>query len=162
MGLNYHFAFNAPSSTTRESLEQFLKAVEPLALKLGFIPCVVMAVPFDTRERQQFARRLTTGVEVQNEAFVGADIPEAICQNKALGSLRLLPVEGAFLAVTDEQGNETVFAFFRYPEKIQGVPTGLSGWRSRNWVTSPDPRYRQIIQKFADAGFLAGEIDEYK
>lgn len=161
MGLDYHFSFKAPASTARESLEQFLKSVEPLALKLGFRPCIVMAVPFDTPERQQFARRLTAGEEVQNEAFVGVDIPEAFDQNKAAGSVRLLPIEGAFLAVTDERGNETVFAFFKYPQKIVGVDTGLSGWRSRNWVTSPDPRYREIARKFADAGYLDEEIDEY-
>jgi hypothetical protein len=161
MGLDYHYSFRAPASVASDPLEQFLKTVEKLASSLGFSPTVVMAVPFDTPERQEFARRLTTGEEVQNNAFKALDVG-AVAGTPRTGQGHILPEEGTFLVVTDECGNEVVFGFFRYPSRIQGVETGLFGWRSRGWVTSPDPRYRTIVKAFADAGYLDEERDEYE
>ena len=161
MGLDYHYSFKAPATITRETLERFLRTVQNLAESLGFSPCVVKAVPFDTEERQSFARRLTTGEEFQSDVFKGIDVVEAYQSDPDTGRVRLLPEEGAFLVVTDERGNEIVFGFFRYPDEIRGEETGFCGWMFRDWVTSPDPRYRRIVRAFADAGFLDEERDEY-
>lgn len=61
MGLSYHFTFTAPATKTAAELESFLKTVEPGARAMGFEPVLVLNAMFDTKERREFARRLTTG-----------------------------------------------------------------------------------------------------
>jgi len=76
------------------------------------------------------------------------------------GSCRLIPEHGVVLVVTDEGGCETCFGFFRFPGKIVDihgkslVNTGLNGaWAYRDFVNSPDPRYREIVRMFAESGY---------
>ena len=72
------------------------------------------------------------------------------------------------MVVTDEQKSETIFGFFRYPETVQDIEgrvvaeTHLADrWQFSDFVDSPDPRFRQIVRLFADAGFLDNEKDEF-
>ena len=58
MSLSFYYEFTAPAETTAEELEEFLQGVEQLAVSLGFQPTTVLNVPFDTKERRDFARRL--------------------------------------------------------------------------------------------------------
>ncbi len=46
----------------------------------------------------------------------------------------------------------------------RGVVTTHQGdrWTFQNFVNSPDPRFRQIVKRFADAGYLDAERDEFK
>ena len=74
----------------------------------------------------------------------------------------------ASCVVTDERGCESCFGLFKFPERIVGIngnilaATGLDGrWWFRDFVDSPDPRYRQIVQCFADAGYTAFVKDEF-
>ena len=44
----------------------------------------------------------------------------------------------------------------------RGTETGLKNrWTSRDFVNSPDPRFRKIVRRFADAGFPESERDEF-
>jgi hypothetical protein len=41
--------------------------------------------------------------------------------------------------------------------------TGLKGgWWFRDCVKSPDSRYREIVSRFREVGFLAEELDEFQ
>jgi hypothetical protein len=75
MGLSYYYEFSAPSLTTAEELEAFLKEVEQLAKSLGFSPTTVLNVPFDTNERREFARRLGGSYTIQHERLKGVVLP---------------------------------------------------------------------------------------
>jgi hypothetical protein len=132
----------------------------------------VLNVPFDTPERRDFARRLGVGIYVESDKLKGAALPsrqDAYHHNQASGSCRLVPRKGVVLVVTDERGNEICFGFLKYPAIIydtNGKPIVETGtgdaWTFRNFVSSPDTRYRKIVKKFADAGYLADEKDEYR
>jgi hypothetical protein len=62
LGLNYHFMITAPAKATANELTAFLKGVELEAKSVGFEPTLVLDATFDTTERKQFSRRLTTGL----------------------------------------------------------------------------------------------------
>ena len=71
--------------------------------------------------------------------------------------------------VSDAQKRETVFGFFQFPATLQDlngkdVITTHQGerWAFQNFVNSPDPRFRKIVKRFADAGYLDKERDEFK
>jgi len=34
-------------------------------------------------------------------------------------------------------------------------------WYFRDFVDSPDPRFRKIVKRFADAGYVEAENDEF-
>ena len=117
MSLSYYFNFTAPASDTADELESFLKKVERQAMKLGFAPTTVLNVPFDSRERREFARRLGGGITVTDERLKGVIMPseaDAYRHNPVEGSCRLVPQHGVVLVVTDEQGCETCFGFFKF------------------------------------------------
>jgi hypothetical protein len=38
---------------------------------------------------------------------------------------------------------------------------GEGAWTSGACAKSADPRYRSIVRRFADAGYLASELDEF-
>lgn len=78
-----------------------------------------------------------------------------------------MPRQAVALVVTDEGRRKCCFGFFRYPDEILDIhgktiaSTGLSGsWLQREFIDSPDPRYREIIRMFANAGFLSSVKDE--
>jgi hypothetical protein len=61
MGLTCHFEFRAPATKTAAEVETFLRGEEKGAQAMGFKPTMALDAVFDTVERWQFARRLTTG-----------------------------------------------------------------------------------------------------
>ena len=79
----------------------------------------------------------------------------------------MIPEHGVILVVTDEAGCETCFGFFRFPADIVDihgkslVSTGLYAWAFRDFVNSPDPRYREIIRRFEAAGYVERVNDEF-
>jgi len=171
MGLTYHFAFQASPKTTVRVLTAFLREVETEAKKMGFGPTMVLSAPFDTIERRQFARRLTTGLLVEDRRLIGANLPDdnrVWHHDAVLGACRVPPSRGVVLVVTDERGCEVVFGFFRYAKLVTDskgnvvAETGIGmNWRFRNFVDSPDRRYRDIVQLFRKRGFVEYEKDEY-
>jgi len=171
MALSYHFTLSAPASTSPTELGDFLRKVETSAKIMRFRPTMVLSADFDSAERMEFARRLTTGLFIEDSRLSGivSPAPDQLWSHDPVsGSCRVMPKQAAVLIVTDEQGCECFFGFFRYPEEIVNVhgkiiaKTGLAErWIQRDFVDSPDPRYRRIIRLFADSGFLESEKDEY-
>jgi hypothetical protein len=171
MALTYHFSFRAPESKRPEDLVSFLREVEQEARKMGFEPTVVLNAVFDTMERKQFSRRLTTGLPVEDARLKGADLPDdnrVWHLDTATGACRVPPSSGVVLVVTDEGGRETIFGFLRFPEALRDTngkivaETGLGeGWYFRDHVKSGDPRFRKLVRKFAEAGYVEEELDEF-
>ena len=172
MGLSYYFTLAAPATAGAEDLTEFLKGVEQEAQRMGFEPTLVLNATFDTPERRRFVRRLTTGFPIEDERLKGVALPADAAvweHNPHDGSCHLLPCKGVVLVVTDEKGCETLFGFFQYAESVQDVhgrtlaETGLAGrWHLNQFVDSPDPRFREIVRLFAEAGFLESEKDEFR
>ena len=171
MSLSYHFAFTAPKTVSAAELEQFLKKVEQDAKAMGFNPTLVLNASFKTPEQREFVRRLTTGLWVEDERLKGVtlrDERQLWSYDREHGSCRVIPEHGVVLVVTDEQGCETIFGFMRYPDQLADVngkvlveiPT-KGRWFYRNFVDSPDVRFRKIVRKFAEAGFVEQERDEF-
>ena len=80
----------------------------------------------------------------------------------------MFPEHGVVFVVTDEQGCESCFGFFQFPEHIIDInaailaDTGLDGWRwFRDFVDSPDQRYREIVVKFQERGLVRVVKDEF-
>lgn len=171
MGLSYHYTISAPGEKTASTLKCFLGTVESAAKSIGFAPTMVLDAQFDSDERRNFARRLTRGLIVEDEKLKGVVLlpKEAIWDhNPLIGYCRVVPEQGVALIVTDEKGCESVFGFFKYPNTILDihrrpiVSTGSAGrWVFSDFIDSPDPRYRQIMKMFADAGYVQSEKDEF-
>jgi hypothetical protein len=171
MSLSYHYTFSAPAAATAEQLTEFLKQVETEAQRLGFRPTLVLNATFDSPERRRFARRLTIGFPLEDARLKGAAIPadEAVWEHDPnAGTCHFLPSSGVLLVVTDQEGCETTFGFFRYAEAVKDIhgkvlaETELSGrWHFSQFVDSPDRRFREVVHLFARAGFLESEIDEF-
>ncbi|MCC6355223.1 MAG: hypothetical protein IT577_15130 [Verrucomicrobiae bacterium] len=171
MGLSYHIAFSAPGDASADRLLAFLRSVEADARRMGFHPTLVLDAAFDTPARRQFARRVVRGVHVEDARLRGA-APPAPGQvwdfSPRLGHCRLAPEGAVLLVVTDRRGRETVFGFARYPAVLRDsagrdlieTPVG-DRWFFRDSVDSPDPRYRRIVRRFAEAGYLEAERDEF-
>ena len=171
MSLTYYFGFGAPAGVQAAELQEFLKAVEKAAQVMGFDPTLVLNAEFDTAERRSFARRLTTGFPLEDDRLRGVSLPkeEAVWEHDPHGgSCHLLPKRGVLLVLTGENGCESTFGFFQYPEKVNDIhgrclaETGLGGrWYFRDFVDSPDPRFRKIVQMFRNSGYLEKETDEF-
>jgi hypothetical protein len=171
MGLSYYFTFTAPATTSPEELTSFLKDVESDAARLGFRPTLVLEAAFDTPDRRAFARRLTTGLPLEDQRLKGVALPAdtSVWEHDPIeGTCHLLPSRGVVLVLTDEHKCETVFGFFRYPAVVKDThgrtiaETHLAGrWYFKDFVDSPDPRFRKIVQRFGTAGFLESATDEY-
>ncbi len=171
MSLSFYYEFTAPGAVAAGRLEDFLRGVEKTARAAGFEPTTVLNVPFDTPERREFARRLGSCLTVQDERLKGVALPvrELIRDHDpTLGECRVYPEHGVVLVVTDEHGCESGFGFFRFPAHVRDLngnalaDTGLAGaWWFRDFVDSPDPRYRAIVRQFEAGGFLKHEKDEF-
>ena len=171
MSLSYYYEFTAPATATAGELETFLRKMEQNARALGFEPVTVINVAFDTRERQQFSIRLGGSLTVRDELLKGVALPERDLirdHDPVSGECRVFPTNGVVLVVTDERGCESSFGFFRFPQHVRDIhgnvlaDTGLAGaWWFRGFVDSHDPRFRQIVRRFATAGFLKREKDEF-
>jgi hypothetical protein len=122
-------------------------------------------------ERQEFARRLTTGLKLESEKLKGVVMladDQVWSHDPENGFCRVIPIQGVLLILSDEHKCESPFGFLRYPEKLKDfngrevVRTGIGKrWIFRDFVNSPDPRYRQIVKLFIDVGYCDGERDEY-
>lgn len=170
MSLTYHFSFSASAATSADELAAFLETVEGDARLMGFHPTIVVNGPFDSAERRDFSRRVARGLVVEDARLLGQQFAKETCWSVGLeaGYCRLAPEYGVLLVVTDSAGRETAFGFFRYPRVIRDsngreiMPVrGDGAWTSGSFVCSPDQRYRAIVRRFAAAGFLASEIDEF-
>jgi len=171
MGLTYHYAFSAPGTTPAATLEDFLHDVETEAKVLGFDPVLVLDAAFDTPERQKFARQLTTGTPLKSEKLKGVVLlrdGQVWHHDTVTGSCRVIPKRGVVLVVTDAQKRETVFGFFQFPAALKDLNgndafTTHQGdrWTFQSFVNSADPRFRQIVKRFAAAGYLDAERDEF-
>jgi len=171
MGLSYHYKFSAPKSVTAAELERFVKKVQTAAEKMGFKPTTVINAAFTTAEEKQFARRLTTGLHVEDERLKGVtllDESKVWSHDRSNGSCRVIPEKGVLLVVKDECGCDTMFGFLFYPDSL----TDMNGkelaalpsngrWIFGDFVDSPDPRYRKIVKYFKDAGYVEDKMDEY-
>jgi hypothetical protein len=114
---------------------------------------------------------LGSGISIVDERLKGLAMPsesDAWRHNPEDGSCRLVPHHGVVLVVTDEKGCETCFGFFRYPSAVTDIhgktiaDTSLADrWVFRNFVDTPDPRYRAIVKEFAEAGYVESIKDEY-
>ncbi len=171
MGLSYYYEFTAPATVTAGELEQFLKALEFKAKTLGFSPTSVLNVSFNTPERRAFARRLGGGYYVEDERLRGnVRLREGQVDhhNTQAGAVRLVPVRAVVLAVTDAAGCETCFGFMQFPDQlvdqsgaqIMPLPTG-DRWMFKDYIDTPDPRYRAMVREFEQAGYLASSRDEF-
>jgi len=171
MSLSFYYEFTAPASTTAEELDTFLRDAEQLAKSLGFAPTMVLDVPFDTPERRDFSRRLGGSFTVQDERLKGVAVPapgQLRDHDQIAGEGRLIPEHGAVLVLTDGRGCESCFGFFKFPEHVVDIhgavlaDTGLAGrWWFRDFVDSPDPRYREIVSRFEAAGYAKRGTDEF-
>ena len=171
MSLSYYYEFTAPATTPASELEAFLRDVEGEAKALGFNPTTVLNVPFDTTERREFANRLGGNFTLQDERLKGVAMPatgQLRNHDPESGECRLFPERAVVLVTTDERGCEACFGFFKFPKYITDIhgailaATGLQGrWWFRDFVDSPDPRYRTIIKRFEERGFAQSMRDEY-
>lgn len=103
-------------------------------------PTVVLNLPFDTAERREFSRRLTTGLPIEDARLKGASLTadSGVWHFSSLvWTCRLLPAYGVFLVVTDEQRREVVFGFFQYATKIKDIRTGRGRDGSRWCLVLP-------------------------
>jgi len=171
MGLSFFYEFTAPAEMPASELEAFLHDVQRQAQSLGFGPTIVVNVPFNTPERREFANRLGANFTLQNERLKGVAIlapGQLRNDDSASGECRLFPRHGVVLVVTDEKGCEACFGFFQFPEHITDIhgevlaDTGLEGrWWFRDFVDSPDPRYRALAAIFQKGGFVQAVNDEF-
>lgn len=170
MALSYYFSITAAANTPASTLQQFLKRAEVSARTMGFNPTLVLNASFDTTERRTFARRLTSGYPLQDLRLAGVAPAEGQIWNHdpVVGSCRVIPEQAVVLILTDHSGTEVNLGFFRFPRDIHDAlgkritTTGLHGqWIQRDFIDTPDPRYRKLIRMFADSGFLESEKDEY-
>lgn len=172
MSLSYYYEFTAPAQTEAQNLEAFLREVEKEAKSLGFKPTTVLNVPFDTTERRDFSYRIGGKMTLQDERLKGIALPapgQLRNHDPISGECRLLAAHGVLLVLTDEQGCEVCFGFFQFPEHVLDIhgatlaASGLGGcWWFSGFVDSPDARYRKIVERFRDGGYLKSERDEYE
>jgi hypothetical protein len=168
MGLTFRYEFRAPAAASPSQLAGFLHRVEIEAQTLGFRPTAVVNVPFDTDERVEFARRLASGYWVE-DSRLKSGVPVGVSSHiGAEGTCCLPPTRGVVLVVTNEQDQEACFGFMQYPETVRSTDgttlaeTGLAGgWAFQDFIQTPDPRYRVVVQMFADAGYLKNATDDF-
>ena len=171
MSLSYHFTFSAPTTETADGLLAFLESVEVEAKEMGFKPTLVLEAVFDTGERREFARRVVRAIHIEDERLQGVVLPapEQVRDfSPHSGHCRLEPERAVILVVTDERGIETVFGFAQYPATLRDIngrallnTNAGDRWQWQDFVDSPDVRFRKIVKRFAEAGYLESETDEF-
>jgi len=171
MSLSFYYEFTASADTPAAKLQEFLRGVEAEAKALGFNPTTVLNIPFDTPERREFANRLGGSFTVRDERLKGVAVPaphQLRDHDPVSGECRLIPKQGVILVVTDERGCEACFGFFQFPEHVIDIhgailgDTALEGrWWFRDFVDSPDARYRELVQRFDAAGYAKRVKDEF-
>ncbi|MEY2563597.1 MAG: hypothetical protein QOH88_1790 [Verrucomicrobiota bacterium] len=170
MGLHLNFEFTAPAETDAHTLEAFLQSVQKEAQRMGFDPSTVLNVPFDTPERRAFASRLGGSLWIEDERLK-AGVPReehATRYDAHTGGCRVVSIRGVVLVVTEKGGAESSFGFMQYPNVVADragetlAETALEGrWYFRDFVSTPDPRYRRIVEMFREAGYAREVHDDY-
>ena len=171
MGLTYSFTFSADASVTAAELERFLKSVEADAKRMGFDPTLVFRATFATPEQREFARRIHVLLPVEDAKLQGVVLlgkDQAVNFDPEAGRCRVLPEQAVVLVVTDERQNETVFGFARYPKTLNDangrplvtIPV-CERWYFSDFIKSSDPRYRKIVKRFSDAGYVEAVTDDF-
>ena len=76
--------------------------------------------------------------------------------------------QGVILVVTDEEKRESIFGFLRYPDEVVNeaghivAKTGIGNdWTLRDCMKTPDSHYREIVGRFAEAGYLKSASDDF-
>ena len=171
MGLSYYYRFSAPITVGAAVLEEFLKRVEIDAKAMGFHPTAILNIQFDTPERKQFARRLTSGYFMADDQLKGVTfLDENMVWDYAAdsGTCRLTPQKAVVMVITDDRGREGIFGFLAYPKELVNIAGSIllktpiaDRWFFEDWVKTPDPRFRTIVKQFAEAGYLEAEKDDY-
>jgi hypothetical protein len=171
MGLTYQFSFSAPAETSSQDLEKFLRSVESDAQALGFAPTTVLNVRFETSEQREFSRHLGGSCVVEDERLKGelSLRKDQVWHHHATsGTVRLVPVQGVILVVTNERGLETCFGFMKYPREVSDTngTTILEtpfkdSWTFSDFINSADPRYRALVRRFEASNYLAAEADDF-
>ncbi|HZL78717.1 MAG TPA: hypothetical protein VFC17_07675 [Candidatus Limnocylindrales bacterium] len=171
MSLSYHFSFSAPATVAADELLEFLETVETEAKQMGFKPTMVLEAEFDTPERREFARRVVRAIHIEDEQLQGVvlPVPEQVRDfSPNTGHCRLEPERAVILVVTDERGHEAVFGFARYPATLKDIHGRVllktlvgDKWLWQDFVDSGDPRFRRIVKRFAESGYLQAERDEF-
>ena len=171
MSLSYHYTFSATDMATVDELLKFLRKVEKDAKRMGFKPTMVLEAVFDTPEWREFARRVVRAIHIEDKRLQGVVLPapEQVRDfSPNTGHCRLEPERAVILVVTDERGRETVFGFARYPETLKDIHGRVllktqvgDKWRWQDFVDSGDPRFRRIVKRFAESGYLQAERDEF-
>ena len=171
MGLTFRFTFTAPATTTAAELEKFLKSVESDAQAMAFKPTQLFQATFDTKERRDFARRIRTMYRLTDDRLTGVVLPsekQVWRFDSNSGDCWILPEQAVVLVVTDERQMETVFAFALYSETLNDmngrplvkIPVG-GRWYFSDFVQTPDPRYRKLVNWFTEAGYLESVSDDF-
>ncbi len=172
MGRSFYYEFAAPAAALADDLESFVLEVEGLAQSLGFAPTMVFNGPFDSAERRHFSTRLGGSLLVQDERLKTTAIPaqgQLRDHDPVAGECRVFPVQGVVIVITDETGCESAFGFMRFPERVVDINGAIlaetkldGGWWFRDFVSSPDPRYGKIVERFQAAGYWLRTRDEWR
>ena len=171
MGLTFRFTFTAPQTKTAAELETFLKSVETDAQAMGFKATTVFGATFDNKERKHFARRIHMTYRLSDNRLKGLVFPseeQVLKFDSSSGDCWVLPEQAVVLVVTDEKHHETVFAFALYPATLNDINNcplldiPVTGrWYFSDGVQTPDPRYRRIVKRFAEAGYVESVSDDF-
>jgi hypothetical protein len=171
VGMTLSFTFTAPAKVTALDLQFSLWVVERQAKAMGFNITFDFGVSYKSSMLRDIAPELGTFFTVCDDKLKGLAMP---CREQVLdhdlktGCCRILPEEVETLMMTDEKGAWTFFCFGFYPETLNDthgnplvkIPIG-GRWHFKNCIQSPDPRYRHIIQQFADTDFLESVSDDF-
>jgi len=171
MSLRYYYAFSAPGTTTAAELEVFLQSVAVEARAMGFDYVSVRNVVFDTPKKLEAARLLASGARLQSPKLKGVVLlreGQVLVHDNENGSCGLMPERAVFLFVRAGEEEAVGFGFVQLPAVLvdlngKEVLKTLFGdrWVLESSVNSPDERYRKIVRRFADAGYLDLEKDEF-
>jgi hypothetical protein len=79
-----------------------------------------------------------------------------------------MPKRAVLLIVAPGQPQAAGFGFLQFPTVLldlngrEVMKTGMSNrWGLQSFVDSPDKRYRKIVRRFGEAGYLELEKDEF-
>ncbi len=164
----YEFCFVAEATETEDELLIFLKRVAAKARELGFHAKVFSTVCDNRRFRPQVLLYTQCLLHVEHPALKGIKAiraADATDFDSARGTCGLWPRKNLLLLLSgtegDRENGNTCFGFMQWPEVIRDshgrpvVATGVDGkWVFINQLSSPDPRYREIVRMFGEAGYL--------
>ena len=126
---------------------------------------------FNTQQNREIARLIHIFHSICDDKLKGVTMPfrdQILHFHSITGHCRLLPKEAVVLVLVNEQGAGTAFGFVVYPEILNDISGNLllkipvgGRWYFSDSFNSPDPRYRKIAKRFANAGYLEAELDGF-